>query len=224
MISISENFLRASADYLYLLQKAYPKKSIIKLVGDKYQLNSLERSMLFRGLTTSKDCHLRAKKHIKKLKPDTKLYIDGYNTIRTIGSYLTGKVVFIAMDGFLRDAAEMHRSILKGKVLDQVLNLLVEYLSNSEASESTIYLDEPISKSGELASNLNKRFMMDSQTGIAKTVHSPDYYLKEVNTGTICTADSAIIDHCQVKVFDLARAVLELNFNPDFLSFEEINT
>lgn len=217
MVTLSENFLKATTDYLFLLEKAYPQKSILKLVGDKYQLDRIERSVLFRGITTNKNCQLRLNKGINRLKNGAKLFIDGYNVIRTIGSYLIGQVLFISMDGFLRDASEMHRIILKSKVLNQVLNLLVDYLAISKVSEITIYLDEPISKSGELASDLNKRLINKSIDGLALTVHSPDHFLKEVKAGIICTADSAIIDHCEVKVFDLAKAVLEFNFHPEFI-------
>lgn len=223
MITISKNFLKAATDYLLLLEKAYPQKSILKLVGDKYQLVNTERSMLFRGIATNQNCQFRKDKHITHLQKGSKLFIDGYNVIRMIGSYLAGKVVFVSMDGFLRDAAEMHRSILKDKVLNHTLTLLIGFLTEIKVSELTIYLDEPISKSGELASDLNCRLLNARLNGLARTVHSPDHFLKETTEGIVCTADSAVIDNCQVKVFDLAKEVLEFNYHPNFISFEGVN-
>lgn len=222
MMILSKHFAIAVNDYLFLLEKAYPQKTILKIVGDKYQLAGVERSILFRGIATREKCRLRKSRNIRILKPGSSLFIDGYNVIRTIGSYLSGKTVFISMDGFLRDAAEMHRSVLREKVLNQSINLMFEFLNKSQLSKATIYLDEPISKSGELASILNNKLLKSGIDGDALTVHSPDHYLKEVNEGFICTADSAVIDNCQVKVYDLAKAILILNFKPDFINFEKM--
>ncbi len=221
MMILSKHFTDAVNDYRYLLEKAYPQKSILKIVGDKYQLNSTQRSILFRGITTKEKCLILRKKSIKNLKPGSTLFIDGYNVIRTIGSYLSGKTVFISMDGFLRDAAEMHRSVLKEKVLNQSINLMFEFLDKSQISMVKIYLDEPISKSGELASVLNDKLLKTGINGHALTVHSPDHHLKEVKEGIICTADSAIINHTQTTVFDLAKAILANNYQPDFLDLKQ---
>ena len=222
MMILSKHFTDAVNDYRYLLEKAYPQKSILKLVGDKYQLTGTERSILFRGIATREKCRLRKSRNVRNLKPESTLFIDGYNVIRTIGSCLSGKTVFISLDGFLRDAAEMHRSVLKERVLIQSINVMFEFLVKSQISRVTIYLDEPISKSGELASVLNDKFLKTGIDGHALTVHSPDHHLKEVKEGIICTADSAVVDNCQVKVYDLAKAILILNFKPEFINFEKM--
>lgn len=219
MFPLSPNFEKAVADYLYLLEKGYPQKSILKIVGDRYQLVSTERSMLYRGVVTSADRELRKEKKPEQLHEGVMLTVDGYNVIRTVGSYLLGRPVFIAMDGFLRDAAEMHRSTLKKKVLDRTLDLLINYLYSVQPAEVMVYLDEPVSKSGDLASRLNETFEQNNITGSALTAHSPDHHLKAVTQGIICTADSAIIDAAQVPVFDLAKALLDRKFHPEFLCF-----
>ncbi|HDO27975.1 MAG TPA: DUF434 domain-containing protein [Bacteroidetes bacterium] len=220
MFLLSVNFEKAVKDYLYLLERGYPQKSILKIVGDKYQLVSRERSMLFRGVVTQKDCGLRKSKSLDMTEEDSSLYVDGYNVIRTIGSYLLGKPVFIAMDGFLRDAAEMHRSTLQKKILNRTLDLLVRYLASVHPGEVIIYLDEPVSKSGQLATRLNELLQQNALTGNALTTHSPDHHLKSVSQGIVCTADSAVIDNCKTKVFDLAQAILDLTFQPEYITFE----
>lgn len=219
MSHLSENFLKGAKDYRYLLDRNYPQKSIVKLVGDRYQLRSVERTMLFRGIGSHEKSKLRKQKIIVELPVQAVIYIDGYNAIRTVGSYLSGKTVFVSTDSFLRDAAEMHRSTLREKILTQTLNLLFDYLLDNKVRKLTVFLDQPISKSGELASNLNKLINENGFYGEATTVHSPDHHLKKVEEGIVCTADSVIIDECKVPVFDLARAILESKYQPAFIDF-----
>ncbi len=100
MIELSKTFSEAASDYLFLLEKQYPKKSILKLVGDKYQLTGEERSVLFRGIHQPELCELRKNKLVTTLESSKPLFVDGYNVIRTIGSYLLGKTVFYSTDEF----------------------------------------------------------------------------------------------------------------------------
>lgn len=213
-------FKEAIKDYSYLLERNYPQKSILKLVGDRYQLRSTERSILFRGIITRKSCEERKQKTIDVINQDSKLFVDGYNVFRTIGSYLLGKLVFISMDGFLRDASEMHRSVLPQKVSEKTLGLFIDFLLFYKPELVTVYLDSPISKSGELASMINRKMNESKIKGNALTVHSPDHHLKQVTKGINCTADSSIIDASQVKVFDFAMAILRLNFQPDIIDLD----
>ena len=210
----------AAVDYLFLLEKKYPQKSILKLVGDKYQLTGQERSMLFRGVHPLSLCRLRKEKRIINPVNDEHYFIDGYNVIRTIGSYLLGKPLFMSMDGFLRDASEMHKATLQEKILHQAISLIIGYLVRIKVENIKIYLDQPVSKSGELALLLNSTLFNSGLTGKAITAYSPDHHLKQIQKGIVCTSDSAIIDLCKVKLFDLAYAVLELNFKPDLINLQ----
>jgi len=126
------------------------------------------------------------------------------------------------MDGFLRDASEMHRSTLRKQILDRTLLLLTDYFKEVKPEEIKVYLDEPVSKSGELAGRLNQLLNENGLNGRAITTHSPDYHLKQAKSGIICTADSAIIENCSLNVFDLSQAILRLHFNPGFINFEQI--
>ena len=220
-MKLSDLFQEAVTDYLYLIERNYSQKQVLKLVGDKYQLTGEERSVLFRGVVRSADCISRKKKQLSKVPDGSTLIIDGYNVIRTIGTYLLGRLLFVSMDGFLRDASEMHRSTLKSSILDKCLDLLFDFFVKHDPREVKIYLDEPVSKSGELASGMNKLLKKYGLHGEALTVPSPDYELKQVNSGIVCTADSAIIDNCKVPVFDLAYAILKDIYSPEFISLEK---
>ena len=206
----------ATGDYLYLLERGYSQRQALKLVGDRYRLTGVERSMLYRGVVRNADTLSRTEKRIDSIPAGARIYIDGYNVIRTVGSYLLGKNLFVAMDGFLRDASEMHRSTLKKPVLEKSVELLIGFLSGTGPESVAIFLDEPVSKSGELALKLNTMLRESGISGKAETVRSPDHQLKQVGSGIVCTSDSAIIDSSRVPVFDLARAILTSNFNPGF--------
>ena len=219
---LSDRFRHAMKDYLYLLEKGFPQKGIIKLVGDRYSLSGTERTMLYRGMTTKYNrAHRKLKTvHIKEIR-GSELIIDGYNVMITIGNYLNGNTVFISNDGFLRDAAEMHGKVFRKVLMNKVLGLLIEDLKYLRIRRCEIYFDRPVSKSGELAAEVGNLLMLSGLTGLAGTVDSPDYMLKKSKKGFISTSDSSIIDASKVKVFDLARHVISKNFKPAFLDLRK---
>lgn len=217
---ISEKFYEAVADYLYLLERNYPSKSMLKLVGDKYALPSHERVMLYRGLATDSMLKIRRHKQVLHLTVAMPVFIDGFNVCRTIGSYLNGNFIFEGMDGFLRDVSELHRKKLSWPILERALRLIILFLKSNSAGEVCFYFDKPISHSGKMVELCHDFLKEYHLKGSAETVFSPDYCLTEVKSGIVCTADSHIIDQSKVSVFDLARAVLNTNFNPRIFSLK----
>jgi hypothetical protein len=215
---ISENFKYARRDYLFLLEKKYPQKGIIKLIGDRYALSGTERTMLYRGLTTKENiAHRKQKKaYVKELR-GSELVIDGYNVMITIGNYLNGNAVFVSSDGYLRDAAEMHGKVFRKVLMENVLNILLDDIIYLRIKKCRVFFDQPVSRSGELAIRVSMLMKEKGIIGEAMTADSPDYKLKQASKGLIATSDSSIIDNSQVKVFDLARHVIHHNFKPKFL-------
>lgn len=222
MFALSANFGKAREDYLYLLGRNYPQRSLLKIVGDRYQLPAVERSMLFRGVVTHDGVTRRGEKKASELPRTVTLFIDGYNVLRTVGSYLSGKPVFISMDGFLRDASEIHRGKLNKKILLQSKKLLFERLSEIQPAETVIFLDAPVSKSGDLAADLNLMFTKFGIEGKAKTLLAVDQELCRLKTGIIVTSDSAIIDATTQSVYDLAHDILFWKFDPELINLREI--
>ena len=78
--------------------------------------------MLFRGVALEAVIKKRNSKIIKSPDPYADYMIDGYNVIRTIGSYLIGNLVFVSMDGFLRDASEIHKKSIKEDVIYKAID------------------------------------------------------------------------------------------------------
>ena len=222
-MTFTKNFLNAISDYQYLLNKKYPQKAIIKIICDRYSLSSIERTILFRGITSQENAKNRQIKITNK--EDVKnniLYVDAYNVLITISSYLFGNVVFVANDNFLRDASEVHGKVFRDNFFKRSFGLIIEYLKVLEPKETIFYLDNPVSYSGELSAYLNENLAKNNISGFAKTVYSPDYYLINLDKGICATSDSVIIDKSNVKIFDLARSTLVFHFDPAFLNLLSI--
>ena len=214
------NFLNALSDYLYLLDHRYPEKSILKMVGDHYALTANERTLLFRGAAKHQIIELRNQKRIVTLPENSILTVDGFNIFRTVGSYLNGNFVFEGMDGFLRDASEIHRQKLSWEILERATELIVGFLKHKKCQQVNFYFDTPISHSGDLANHLARKMETVPLAGTSETAFSPDHVLKKIEAGLICTSDSNIIDLSKVKVYDLSRGVLDYHFNPKIFSLK----
>ncbi|MFC2100709.1 DUF434 domain-containing protein [Bacteroidota bacterium] len=220
---MSEVFISAAKDYLFLLEKNYPQKAILKLVGDRYALSGVERSMLHRGIAMKENINKRKSKLIDASGlNNNELHIDGYNVLITVGSYLNGKTLFVSNDHLLRDAAEVHGKIFRTSLMDRSLSLLFSCLDELNVRCVHFYFDKPVSKSGLLCQKVNKLIDEASFTGEADTYDSPDYQLKQIVKGCCASSDSVIIDQLQIPVIDLARIVIERQFNPNFIDLTHI--
>ncbi|MFC2111082.1 DUF434 domain-containing protein [Bacteroidota bacterium] len=222
-MKIRENFKKAITDYLYLLERSFPQKSIIKLIGDRYLLSKVERGILYRGITTSANAEFRKTKSANEKQIKNKaLHIDAYNVLITIGSYLNGNTVFISTDGILRDASEIHGKVFRSQLLEKSLILIFDYFKHLKTNEVHFYVDQPISNSGNLSTHINSLIKESGLKGLSETVNSPDYILKNNNIEICCTSDSAIIDNCSGEYFDLAYHTLVFHYNPDFIDFRDL--
>jgi len=224
MKALSENFKNAAYDYLMLLNKNYPQKAILKLIGDRYMLSGNERSMLFRGLAQVSLANERMKKICPPENLDGQpLAIDTYNVLITIGSYLNGNMVFISNDGMLRDASEIHGKVFRSQIVIRAMMLLFEFLKTTKVQEITFLVDSPVSHSGKLCADLNNLLHENKFHGSALTIQSPDFRLKEIAVGIIATSDSAVIDKTTQKVFDLPVNVLRFHFDPEFIDLRNFS-
>ena len=217
---LSKNFNNAAKDYYYLSGKDYSQKATIKLIGDRYRLSGIERSVLLRGIIKKEIADTRKKKILKESEIINQiLIIDCYNVLITISSYLNGKFLYISNDGFLRDAAESHGLRKKDEMLSRSLTLLFKYLSEKKVKNIEVYLDSPVSYSKELSHKINLLFDEYKITGKSFLVKSADYHLIQNKNGICSTSDSTIIDH-KNHVFDLSFCILEFFFKPDFINLE----
>lgn len=225
---LTDAFRLAAQDYFFLVERHYSRTSALKLVGDRYQLSSVHRSMLYRGVASSAEASSRIHKLTDEVE-SLPLHVDGLNVLYTIANYLYGRVLFISTDGWLRDAGEVHGdeggcSPKRGDILGTAVSLVIEWLAERRPCEVDIYLDEPVSLSGELAAYLRRELLDAKLPGTAMTVQSADFVLKRVVDAVVATSDSTIIDASCCRVCDLARRILSESFAPEFVDLREIVT
>jgi hypothetical protein len=208
---ITGEFIQALRDYSYLLNNLYPRKSILKIVGDRYLLNTFQRIMLSRGVFPDSDVRGRIRKTSKTIT-GKELYIDAYNVLFTICNYLLGRMVFIGNDHFVRDAGEVHGKPYDDPVFSKAVELCMDYLVKMKPSRVEFLIDSPVSHSGELAARLRELIAAGGLKGDALVDKNPDNRLIRQSRGVVVSSDSDILDNTELTVTDLAHLVLRDNF------------
>ncbi len=212
-----DKVIAASRDYLYLKRRGYSIKSVLEIIGNRFQLNNDERNVLYRGFFTKKEIRGRTSRLLsEKNVGGSLLEIDGYNQLITIESYRKGRFVFKATDGIVRDTASVYRSYKITDITVEVMSLLIKNLHHLRLREARFYFDKPVSHSGELCVLANELMHKHCVAGKAETVPSPDYVLK--NAGFVATSDSVIISEAE-GVFDLAGWLIAKVWRPSLVDF-----
>jgi len=211
---INDEFIRAARDFVYLMNQRYPRKTILKIIGDRYLLNTYQRILLSRGLFNHEDIQLRIQKTIDKIDSKS-IWIDAYNVFFTISNYLLGRIVFISNDRFLRDAGEVYGKLHKEPVFTKAIDLTMNYLKKMGPSNVQFLLDKPISHSAELAGRLRALLETELIPGNAQIDKNPDAVLIRQCSGIIATSDSDILNETELPIVDLAHLVLADSFTLD---------
>ncbi|MBI4645006.1 MAG: DUF434 domain-containing protein [Bacteroidia bacterium] len=220
-ITDEPDFYKAVKDYFYFIDRKYPEKLCVKIVGDHYRLSGAARNALFRGITSGENAEKREKKLTSAIQGE-ELFIDGYNVIFTIMNYRDGKPVFICNDGFLRDSGGQHGKIRNENIFNEAILAITEFLVKMQPAKITVYLDNPVSHSEEHSQFIEKNLRNANLPASCELVKSADEPVKQIKKGIIASSDSAVIDASHVKVADLARQVIETNYNSRFFNFAEI--
>jgi len=221
-MQFSSNFKQALQDYIFLLEKKYPQKTIHKMVSTHYSLDHFERSVLFRGVTTKEKKDSRQKKiiQIEHLHNGT-LHLDLFNVLFTIAAYLRGFPVYFAIDGFMRDASESHGNGEWSLHLEKSLELLIGYLSQFKINKSIYYIDNPLENGKGIIDKLDANIELLKNEIEIIADPSPDHLILEAKEGIIATSDSSIIDKSILPVLDLPATVLYFHFEPKIISLEK---
>lgn len=203
-------YLREAArDYRLFLERGYPDSTLKKVVGDRHRLSGEDRLVLYRGISTAGEDSRREK---KRRSPEEvggrRLLIDFYNIAFTLLNYRLGRKLFRSTDGYIRDAGALHGRLGREERLAWVLSPLLVTLKELRPSRSILFLDAPISHSGEHAQALEVAGREEGVPIEASVVESADYPLKQERSALIATGDSAIIDAVESGVIDLSAVIL----------------
>ncbi len=208
---LTGEFVKALEDYAYLLNRAYPRKALLKIVGDRYMLNSIQRILLSRGIFPDEDADRRIRKSVENIRGE-EIFVDAYNVLFTVCNYLLGRMVFIGNDRFVRDAGEVYGKPHDDPVFAKGIELCMGYLEKQGPSRVEFLIDSPVSHSAELAGRLRELLAEHRMEGDAQIHRNPDAKLIKQERGIVASSDSDILDQTELPVCDLARQVLEDHF------------
>jgi hypothetical protein len=217
----TDSFRQAIRDFSYLIENEYPRKAILKLIGDRHLLSKTQRTLLNRGIIKKKDAVNRFKKLASGIR-DSVLYIDTYNVLFILSNYLLGRLVFISTDGFIRDAGEAYGKLHREKVFLKSVELLMDYLGKAVPSETVFYIDNPVAYSGDLAEQLRRSLKDKNLRGNAFTVNNPDKELVAKTEGIIATSDSEVLNETVCRICDLSAMVLNSKYTIQLMNLREI--
>jgi len=197
----------AAEDFRYLLNRGYPRKAALELVGNRYGLTSDERHLLHRGIFSDADSKSRRKRKIPIGKVRNRdLAIDGYNILITIETGLSDRPLILGDDGFIRDISGLSGNFKKTEKTEEAFQLILDIVKRVKPLKTLFLFDSPISMSGELAQEVRSLLKKESLLGDAKAVKVPEKILIGY-PGVIATSDTAIIDQSK-EVVDLAGDII----------------
>jgi hypothetical protein len=202
-----QNLPKAAEDFRYLLNRGYPRKTTLELVGNRYGLTSDERHLLHRGVFSSSDSQARQKKKISIQEVRNKdLAIDGHNVLITIEAGLSRRPLILGDDGFIRDISGLSGSFKKTESTEKAIQFIIHTIKIIKPRQTLFLFDAPISMSGELAQEVRSQLKRENLLGEAMAVKVPEKILIGF-PGIIATSDTAIINQSK-KVLDLAGYII----------------
>ena len=217
---ITGDFKTACKDYYYLLSREYPERGALKMTGDRYRLSRDQRSVLYRGISSSP---VSASRKVRLIMPAThmQLIVDGYNVLFTILNYRLGRMVFISTDGILRDAGSLHGKLRNDTLFLECIGDLFQTIAPLEPVSVEIFLDSPVASSRRHHQLIGKKLVESGLPGTCTLVQSADQRIRSLNTGVLASSDTVLIGRTTVPVVDLPRIVLENRYEAKFISLKE---
>jgi len=207
---------KAAEDFRYLLNRGFPRKPSLELVGNRYQLTSDQRHLLHRGVFSDQDSQRRKSKKIPLHRIcNQELAIDGYNVLITLQAGLLGRPLVLGDDGYIRDISGLSGNFKRSKATEEAIQCILDLLKKTPPRTTLFLFDSPVSKSGELASEIRERMQDELIPGDACTLHVPEKILIGF-PGVVATSDTAILDQSK-KTLDLAGIILRGIGNLDSL-------
>ncbi len=200
----------AVADFSYLLSRGYADgKATLKLIGDRYRLNSRQRKALMRAVCSDEAARERPQKQVPpEALAGANLAIDGYNLLITVESGLAGGIILACRDSTYRDIASIHGTYRRVEETLPALQLIGQQLQALQVAAVHWYLDAPVSNSGRLKGIMYEVAQQHDFPWEVQLVNNPDRTLAQLQ-GPICvSADSWVIDAVP-RWFNLHRYLVD---------------
>jgi hypothetical protein len=214
---------RAAFELSWLLSRDYKEDASLKLVGDRYQLKTRQRSAVSRCACREQQ---RASRRKKRVAPadwhDRTLYLDGFNVLIILESALSGAMILRGRDGCHRDLAGIHGSYRRVEETDEALRLLGELFVHHGVERAVWLFDRPVSNSGRIKAHVQQAAKEHGFSWTAELEQNPDRALVEIaqlgsddtEPPLVATSDGWIIDGCAAWA-DVIEATIDFaGLNP----------
>ncbi len=211
---LREKLLKPARDIRSLLRWGYPKFATIRFVADHFQLSAEERYILTRVIMPPDRLVSRINKKVACTGiRDKDLLLDGYNVLLSVDSLLKKEPMWFCDDGYIRDTRYYFSKGKQAEDIEDSLDLVLKFLSETYPKSAIFLLDAQISRSGELAGLIRHKMKENGIKGEARTSRTADFELKAegVNPGKnliVATSDGIIIDSV-LQVLDIPACLME---------------
>jgi len=218
---VSDDFIKACRDYFYLVDRHFPERGVLKLVGDRYRLSGDQRTVLYRGITSRRRSLVR-KELLTSNISGSRILIDGYNVLFTLINYRFGKITFVSTDEILRDAGSLHGKLKDYSTLASCIDLLGNHLAVKKPARAEVYLDSPVSHSEKHGLMIKEKLDACGIAGDAYVLRSADWALRQGADCILATSDTGIIEKAMLPVADLPREILAETYHAEFLQLDKL--
>ncbi|MBN1817410.1 MAG: DUF434 domain-containing protein [Sedimentisphaerales bacterium] len=200
----------ALGDYLWLLDRGYAPNSSLKLVGDRFSLVKRQRLALMRCGCTGIQARKRQARCIGSEQIRGRpICLDGYNVLITMEAFLSGGLLFRAVDGCFRDLASQHGSYRKVEETIPALESIGRTLERLEPASVTWLFDKPVSNSGRLKQLVERIAAENEWFWQVHLTDRCDHDLAQSHD-ILVTSDSAVLDQCRIW-FNLIETILAMS-------------
>ncbi|MGP0063792.1 MAG: DUF434 domain-containing protein [Isosphaeraceae bacterium] len=198
----------AVSDLSWLLEHRYAPVSALKLVGDRWKLTERQRAAVRRA-SCSDEARNRRRATVVPAEDvaGRELWIDGFNVLTTIESWLGGAVVLHCRDGTYRDLAGIHGTYRRVAETFPALNILADVLRRMNVRSVRWLFDRPVSNSGRIRDMVLRIAAESCLAWTVELVSNPDPLLEQ-SSEIVVTADSAILD-AGPRWFNLLTLVID---------------
>ncbi|NDL67478.1 DUF434 domain-containing protein [Anaerotalea alkaliphila] len=185
---------RAAEELVFLLDRGYGLKQSVSFVGNHHFLSERQRRALGRVTASGETLSRRKEREMATLEAGGRVHIDGFNTIITLETALSGSLLLEGMDGCIRDLAGLRGTY---RIIDKTaaaISLVLQHLERAEVGEAVLYLDAPVSNSGRLKSLVLELACASPVRLQVLTINQVDRTLSEKEC--VVTSDGGILDRC----------------------------
>lgn len=203
----------AALDFVWLLNRGYPRKTAQSFVGDRYQLKQRQRVALGRSCCSDEDERLRRSRLLSSIQ-GRHLMLDGFNILTTVESALSGGMVLDCRDHCFRDLAGSG-GFKRVSETRKAISLIHDTIYEMQPASVLWLLDRPLSNSARLKALIEEDLLAKQRDRQWSPPPGWSVELEEhvdgrlaASKAVISSADSTILDRCQ-GWFNGARRVIE---------------